>query len=613
MSSTFRPTLAKTGQLIFSLLVAWMFAIIISPAIYADNGNLPLASSPVFTPAPGIFTGPQKVTISSTQTSVTIYYTIDGTVPKSTSQIYTVPIDVTTSIKLTALAVDPIRFGPSKPTSGYYEIGTQLPKAEAPTFTPAPNTFTKPQKVTISSTQSGVSIYYTTDGTPPTTASTKYYGPIDVVTSMKLSAIAVYHNRLSPSDPTSGYYVINAQQVAKPTLSPTPSTTTPFTAPVTVTISCATPNAIIRYTTTGTAPTANSPVYNGPFTVSATTKVEARAFLVGSLDSDPAVGYYVISAPTQVATPTFSPAPGTSFTAPVQVTINCTTPNAVIRYTTNGTNPTASSPIYTGAFTVSATTKVQARAFLVGSPDSNPAVGYYVITAPVQKIATPVFTVAPGTFTTPQKVGITCATPGAIIRYTSNGTAPTATSPLYTTAAFVNSTTTINVKAFKPGMTDSDTLTGTFTIKAAAITQGVDLMIKTNTTGASVGEGVIDTQGTQVATKTAASRRIASYVIALKNTGTAVDYYAITGVGSKVGWTVNYIDMAGLNVTQKVTGGYGWIIPQVLPGKVVYFRLDVTPTSGIANDDSVDVVITATSKIDSTKTDQVTATTTKVK
>ncbi len=62
---------------------------------------------------------------------------------------------------------------------------------EAPTFSPAAGTYTEAQSVTLSSETSGATIYYTTDGTEPTTESTQYTAAIAVSTTTTIKAIAV--------------------------------------------------------------------------------------------------------------------------------------------------------------------------------------------------------------------------------------------------------------------------------------------------------------------------------------------------------------------------------------------------------------------------------------
>ncbi|MEI6520795.1 MAG: chitobiase/beta-hexosaminidase C-terminal domain-containing protein, partial [bacterium] len=436
---------------------------------------------------------------------------------------------------------------------------------------------------------------------------TQYTGPITVSSTSTIKAIA-YRSGYTQSDIATGSYTVSiVQKAATPTLSPASGT---FTSATQVTISCTTTGATIFYTTDGSTPVTSSTQYTGPITISSTSTIKAIAYRSGYTLSDVATGSYTVSITQKVATPTLTPTPGT-FTAATPVTMACTTPNAIIRYTTDGTTPTATSTAYTGAITVSTTTKITAVGFLDQWTPSGAVTGYYIISIP-QKVATPAFSIVPGTLTAPTQVGITCATTGAVIRYTTDGTAPSATSTMYTAPVAVTKTTTINAKAFKTGNIDSDVLTGTYTLTTVTPTQGVDLMIKTTTTGTAIGEGIIDTQGTQVATKSTAARKIASYVIVLKNTGNTIDYFTVTAVGAKTGWYVNFADPAGINITQKVTGGYGWLVPAVTPGKSVLFRLDVSPLSGTANYDSLDVTITATSKTSATKTDQVVASTTKV-
>jgi hypothetical protein len=62
--------------------------------------------------------------------------------------------------------------------------------AAEPTLSVPAGTYTASQDVSISDTTSGASIYYTTDGTTPTTVSTLYSGPVTVSSSETLQAIA---------------------------------------------------------------------------------------------------------------------------------------------------------------------------------------------------------------------------------------------------------------------------------------------------------------------------------------------------------------------------------------------------------------------------------------
>ena len=80
--------------------------------------------------------------------------------------------------------------------------------AAAPVFNPASGKYATAQTITLSDATPGAVIYYTTDGTQPTSGSAVYQSPITVSTSQVLQAIAVVRAHplalwLPPSTPSS--------------------------------------------------------------------------------------------------------------------------------------------------------------------------------------------------------------------------------------------------------------------------------------------------------------------------------------------------------------------------------------------------------------------------
>jgi hypothetical protein len=196
--------------------------------------------------------------------------------------------------------------------------------AATPTFSPAGGNYLTAQTVTMSTTTSGASIRYTTDGTAPSdTVGTVYSGPVTVSATTTLKAIAYASGYTNSAVATAVYNIL----AATPTFSPAGGN---YLTAQTVTMSTTTSGASIRYTTDGTAPSDTlGTVYIGPVTVSATTTLKAIAYASGYTNSAVATAVYNILA----ATPTFSPAGGNYLTAQT-VTMSTTTSGASIRYTT---------------------------------------------------------------------------------------------------------------------------------------------------------------------------------------------------------------------------------------------------------------------------------------
>ena len=177
-----------------------------------------------------------------------------------------------------------------------YTVGSTTPTAATPTFSPVAGTYASAQTVTISDATAGAKIYYTTNGTTPTTASSVYSAPISVGSTETVSAIAVASG-YSNSAVGSAIYTITLPTAARPTFSPVAGT---YASAQTVTISDATAGAKIYYTTNGTTPTTASSVYSAPISVGSTETVSAIAVASGYSNSAVGSAAYTIGTSTPV-------------------------------------------------------------------------------------------------------------------------------------------------------------------------------------------------------------------------------------------------------------------------------------------------------------------------
>ena len=84
-------------------------------------------------------------------------------------------------------------------------------------------------------------------------------------------------------------------------------------------------------------------------------------------------------------------------------------------------------------------------------------------TTPMVMVETPTISPEGGSYTEPQEVTLACATEGAVIYYTLDGSDPTSSSTVYTGPFTVSTTTTVKAMAAVEGMTDSEIASATFT------------------------------------------------------------------------------------------------------------------------------------------------------
>jgi N-acetylneuraminic acid mutarotase len=160
------------------------------------------AAAPVFSLAGGSYSTARTLTLSDPTPNASIYYTTDGTTPVSSSTVYTGPITVSSSETVEAIAVSS---GYSVSTLATASYIINLPQATSPSFSLPAGTYTSAQSVTITDATSGATIYYTTNGTTPTTGSAVYSGAIAVSSSETLEAIAMVSGYSTSATATAVY------------------------------------------------------------------------------------------------------------------------------------------------------------------------------------------------------------------------------------------------------------------------------------------------------------------------------------------------------------------------------------------------------------------------
>lgn len=163
-----------------------------------------------------------------------------------------------------------------------------------------------------------------------------------------------------------------------------------------------------------------------------------------------------------LATPVISPEGG-AYNEVIDVLISCATPGTTIRYTLDGSDPSSQSPQFTGLLQVNSDTMLKARAFKPGFIASAIASATYQFSTAA--VATPLISPASGNYTTAPLVSITCATPGAEIRYTLDGEEPDQASSLYSAPFVVNESLTVKAKAFAAEMIPSLTASASYTMQ----------------------------------------------------------------------------------------------------------------------------------------------------
>ncbi len=243
--------------------------------------------APTFSVPAGNYQRAQTVAIHDAASGAAIYYTTNGLAPTTSSARYAQPVAVNNTMRLRAIAVA------QGSISATTTVSYNITPAQPATFSVPAGTYQTTQTVSIHDATAGAVLYFTTSGWAPTTASTRYTGPITVNRSLPLRAIAVFPGGPASSVATAVYTIAPA---ATPTFSLPAGT---YTGNQNITISDATRGASIYYTTNGLAPTASSARYTGPVTIASTQLLRAIAVFPNGPVSTVASSLFTITPATK--------------------------------------------------------------------------------------------------------------------------------------------------------------------------------------------------------------------------------------------------------------------------------------------------------------------------
>lgn len=169
-------------------------------------------AAPEFSPAGGVYTTAQTVTIATTTEGAEIRYTTDGSDPSATTgTAYTVPVQVAATTTLKAIAVRKDWKDSAVVGATYTITGTVADV----TFAPAAGTYEESVTVTMATTTSGADVHFTVDGTEPSaTAGNLYTEPVKLEATATLKAIATKKD-WAPSKVTSAAYEVKPKAVVE--------------------------------------------------------------------------------------------------------------------------------------------------------------------------------------------------------------------------------------------------------------------------------------------------------------------------------------------------------------------------------------------------------------
>ena len=398
-------------------------------------------------------------------------------------------------------------------TSNYLSVYGLLgaaPQASAPVLNPGGENFTGSVSVAITDNTPGASIFYTTNGSTPTTSSTKYSGPINVTASETIKAIAGASG-YRPSAVVSETYNLQSQSGSGG--SSTISFGSGFGSAqnsLRLNGSAGLSNGLLQLTNGGSNE-AGSAWFNS--TVSITQFTNDFAFQLVNPNADGItftiqnagltalggmggnLGYAGIANSVAVKFDLYNnsgegsnstglyqngavPAmPASDLTSSGinlhsgdKLTVHMTYNGSTLAMTvTDGTT----GAVYSNSWSINIPQVIGSNTAFVGFTGGTGGTTatqniqtWTFVSGTQQQASAPIFSPAIGSYTTAQSVTLSTSTPGASIHYTTDGSTPTASSTLYSKPITVSVTETIKALTVASGYSNSSISAGTYTISS---------------------------------------------------------------------------------------------------------------------------------------------------
>ena len=444
---------------------------------YKESGGQQSVATPTFSPEAGSYTTTQNVTISCTTDGATIHYTVDGTDPTTASATYSTPIAISETTTVKAMAVKS-GMNNSSIATAVYNFPTVYANIAA---WKADHTTTSSVVSGISGDltavfQSGTTLYVqdATGGLLIYGSLGKTYNNGDVISGGVFGTSQLYNGTME-FKPTSTFPEGVAGTAVQPTVVTVAEILSDYStyADRLVKIEGITFDADHTFatnnntgrTTTFTQGTSNMTCYDsfkvlGGFAVTAGENADIIG-LVGCYNATKQIfprsvddiieilpTYYNVNVATGIANGTVSVDP-TSALEGATITVTATADQGY--------------ELSTLTYTYGTTTdNIDQTTMQFVMPASDVTVN--ATFTELAHVANPSFTPTEGSYITAQEVTITCATEGATIYYTLDGTDPTTESTVYAEAFTVSATTTVKALAAKEGMNNSDVTSATYTI-----------------------------------------------------------------------------------------------------------------------------------------------------